>query len=94
MVKIKWSRNALNDLSFIHQYISKDSSFYATRLIDKIVLSIEKLKDFPFSGRMVPERNDETIRELIQGNYRIFYKIQSSKQVTILRIHHSARKIK
>jgi addiction module RelE/StbE family toxin len=94
MVKIKWSKNSQNDLKTIYQYISNDSILYATRLVDRIVLTVETLAHFPLSGRMVPERNDETIRELIEGNYRIFYKIQSTKQVAILRIHHSARNIK
>ena len=33
------------------------------------------------------------IRELIEGNYRIFYRMQKGK-ITILRIHNAARKIK
>ena len=38
--------------------------------------------------------NDPTMRrELIEGNYRIFYRLQKEK-ITILRIHNAARKIK
>ncbi|MBK7309461.1 MAG: type II toxin-antitoxin system RelE/ParE family toxin [Sphingobacteriaceae bacterium] len=49
--------------------------------------------DFPQSGRMVPEKNLAEIRELIEGNYRIFYRLGKGK-ITILRIHNAARKIK
>jgi hypothetical protein len=42
---------------------------------------------------MVPEKNTPEIRELIEGNYRIFYRLKKDK-ITILRIHNAARKIK
>lgn len=79
MVKINWSRFALDDLKSIHSYISKDSILYASRFVDKIIAAVEHLENFPFSGRIVPEKNDETIREVILGNYRIFYKVVSAK---------------
>ncbi len=34
---------------------------------------------------------NEQIRELIEGSYRIIYKVVSNSQVDILTIHHSAR---
>ncbi len=43
------------------------------------------------SGKIVSEINRENIRELIEGNYRIIYKIVKNNQVDILTIHHSAR---
>ncbi|NJK87586.1 MAG: type II toxin-antitoxin system RelE/ParE family toxin [Bacteroidales bacterium] len=45
----------------------------------------------PFIGRIVPEFSDPTIRELIEGNYRIIYSVKNEIQVDILRIFHSAR---
>lgn len=42
-------------------------------------------------GKIVSEINQENIRELIEGNYRIIYKIIKTNQVDILTIHHSAR---
>ncbi len=94
MVKINWSRYALNDLKIIHDYISKDSLLYASRFIEKLITAVDHLETFPFSGRIVPEKNDEIIREVIVGNYRIFYKVVSLNQISILRIHHSAKNIK
>ena len=94
MVKISWSKSALKDLKNIHDYISKDSFLYASRTISKIITAVDQLEAFPYSGRMVPEKNDETIREVFQGDYRIFYKVQTPNQIHILRIHHSARNVK
>ncbi|MBK7360393.1 MAG: type II toxin-antitoxin system RelE/ParE family toxin [Saprospiraceae bacterium] len=93
MAKIKWGKKATKDLKSIHEYISLDSRFYANQYISKIVLRVDQLQNFPESGRIVPEKEDPSIRELIEGNYRIFYKTQRGN-VIILRIHHSSRKIK
>ena len=94
MVKIVWAKSALNDLKNIFDYIARDSKFYAIRLVERIIVAVDQLENFPYSGRIVPERNDETIREIILGNYRIFYKVISQNKISILRIHHSARNIK
>ena len=93
MVKIIWTEYAVEDLRFIHEYISKDSKRYADRFIEKLFERVDQLESFPKSGRVVPEFNSDSIRELIEGNYRIVYKISSS-QVAIIRVHHAARQLK
>jgi plasmid stabilization system protein ParE len=40
-------------------------------------------------GRIVPEKNDPTIRELIEGNFRIIYRVFDEKFVEIASILHS-----
>jgi len=93
MAKLIWSELALEDLQSIHEYISKDSKRYADRFIEKIINRVDQLESFPKSGRIVPEFNSSLIRELIEGNYRIVYKI-SGDQVAIVRVHHAARQLK
>ena len=93
MAEIIWTRSTLNDLKEIHEYIAKDSLFYADRFVLLLNSRVEILENFPLSGRVVPEKEDETIRELIEGNYRIFYKMVSKSKVNILRIHHAAQNI-
>ena len=93
MVVIEWSEIALDDLKEIHEYISKDSKLYADRYINKLFTRVDQLETHPKSGRVVPEYNMETIRELIEGNYRIVYKIIQNS-VSILRVHHAARLLK
>jgi addiction module RelE/StbE family toxin len=93
MAQINWTKRSLKDLRAINDYISLDSTFYAARFVSKIVRRVDQLIEFPESGRMVPEKNLPEIRELIEGNYRIFYRLQKEK-ITVLRIHNSARRIK
>lgn len=93
MAQISWTKRSIKDLKAINDYISLDSTFYAARFISKIIKRVDILIQFPESGRMVPEKNIPEIRELIEGNYRIFYRLRK-ENVTILRIHNAARKIK
>jgi toxin ParE1/3/4 len=93
MGEIIWTKSALKDLKSIHRYISIDSFFYADRFVLKIIDRVNQLSNQPKSGRAVPEIEDPTIRELIEGNYRIFYKTPKAG-VIILRIHHSSKNIK
>lgn len=90
MVKIVWTDEAIDDLKSIHDYISKDSINNAIRFSNKILDKTDVLINFPKSGRIVPEFGSESIRELIEGNYRIIYKMEDSL-ISIIRIHHSSQ---
>jgi toxin ParE1/3/4 len=91
MVQIKWTRQAIGDLKGIAEYISKDSVQYARLQVLRIKKRTEILKTHKKIGRIVPEFERLDIRELIEGNYRIIYKVVSFEQIDILTIHHSAR---
>lgn len=93
MVKIIWTELAVEDLRSIHDYISKDSKVYADRYIEKLISRVDQLETNPQSGRAVPEFNNETLRELIEGSYRIIYKLHPD-YIGVVRVHHSARKLK
>jgi len=91
MVRINWTFQAKNDLKAIAEYIARDSRYYAKMQIIRIRNRTKIIKKYPRIGRIVPEIDNEIIRELIEGNYRIIYKIISDNQIDILTIHHSAR---
>ncbi len=94
MAKVSWSNLALEDLRSIHEYITQDSAKYAERLIDRIIERVDALEKHPRMGRVVPEFSVEDIRELIEGNYRIIYRIETDDKIGIVRVHHSARLLK
>lgn len=58
-MKINWTDNAIEDLKEIKAYISKDSDFYATRLLEKLIDGVGNLSVFPEMGRCVPEAQSE-----------------------------------
>ena len=76
MAKVYWTSPALNDVREIIHFIAKDSLIYSERIGVKLIHSARRLSTFPYSGRIVPEFADESIREIIYGSYRIIYKIQ------------------
>jgi len=91
MVQINWTIQAKDDLKSIAEYIKVDSVRYAKLQVIKLKSRTQILKSYQKSGRVVSEIDNEQIRELIEGNYRIIYKVISEYQVDILTIHHSAR---
>jgi addiction module RelE/StbE family toxin len=91
MAKLNWTEQATNDLISIGHYIERDSFNYAKIQIKRIRTKARILRKFPLSGRIVPELDNDFIRELILGNYRIIYKIISKDRIDILTIHHSAQ---
>jgi plasmid stabilization system protein ParE len=84
---------ARNDLKQIHDYIAKDSRYYARNVIQKIVAKTETLTELPEIGRTVPEVGDQHVRELIVYSYRLIYEISESG-VEILAIIHGRRDFK
>ena len=94
MVKIVWTELSTVDLKEIFNYIDENSHSYAAITTNKIYETVQVIADNPFSGRIVTEFNENSIRELIEGNYRIIYRIKSEIQVDILRVYHSARLLK
>ena len=64
MTSVIWSPQALLDLQSIRDYIAHDSPRYADLVVHRLVAAVERLEAFPQSGRVVPERNDEAIREV------------------------------
>lgn len=87
-MKIFWSPLSIERITEIAKFIAEDKPGAAEKWIDSIFLSAEKLIDFPQSGRIVPELDHEEIREIIQGNYRIIYQINSDN-IEILTVRHS-----
>lgn len=68
MVNIIWAERAIDDLTNIATDFLKNMHFL---IVSKLFNKVDILKKMPKIGRKVPEKNEENIRELIEGNYRI-----------------------
>ena len=88
--QVVWSPRAIEDLEAIAQYIAADSTSYAAAVIETILSTTRKLSLFPFSGRVVPELDDESIREWFAYSYRIIYQIDK-ETLTIAAVIHGKR---
>ena len=94
MVRIIWTRQSVEDLENIYEYISKDSVKYARIQVIRIRDRVKILKSYPKSGRVVPETEEDAIREIISGSFRLIYRIKTDSLIEIITIHHSARILK
>jgi len=79
VASIRWTVGSQLDLREIVEYISRDSTAYAAAVAGRIVAAVERLRRYPKPGRTVPEYGDETIRELIVGNYRVVYRLRRQR---------------
>ena len=90
--QIIFSTQAQEDLREIEVYIALDSPQIAERFGQRLLAKTDMLEKHPEIGRIVPEIRNIAIREIIVENYRIMYRVNTSKkQVRILRYWHAAR---
>ena len=87
MTEVTWSPESLRDLESIRDYIARDSPAYADLVVRRTVAVVERLEMFPESGRVVPERNVSSIREVIVRPYRVVHRLRESavEVVTVFR---------
>ena len=90
MAQVNWSPSSLLDLESIAEFIARDSTHYASLFVQKLVSHVEKLKEFPLSGRVVPEYGKEDLREFLFESYRIVYRLQG-ELIQVAAVVHGSR---
>lgn len=73
-MKILWSPLAVERLEEISEFIASDKPSAADKWEDSIFSKVDLLKSNAEMGRIVPELEIPSVRELIFGNYRIIYR--------------------
>ncbi len=94
MAEIIWSVRSLKDIDEIAAYISKDSFQYAEEQVRQFFIKTKLLEKQSLIGRMVPEVNIFSIRQILCGHYRIIYEIISPQLLGIITVHHQSRLLK
>src|SRR5271154_165820 len=90
--KIIWSQQARDDLRDIVTFIAENNPTIAKSFGFRLMAKVDVLAQFPEIGRMVPEEQDETVREIIFPPYRIVYRVLAENLVVaIARVWHGAR---
>ncbi len=90
MTVIRWTETAASDLESIRDYIGRDSPIMAQLVVTRLYEAVSLLEDHPMAGRILPERSDPSLREIVRPPYRIVYE-RHRDSVTILTVFHSAR---
>lgn len=90
-MRIRWTDQAIADLAAIRVFIAQDSPHYSSVVIHRLIRAVDRLNNFPKSGRAVPEFEHQAVREIIERPYRIIYRLLRDDEIHILTIHHGAR---
>ena len=90
--QVRLSRSARSDIQNIVRYISIDDPNQALRFGRFLIHHTKSLGKFPERGRMVPEFDDESIREIIVSAYRVIYRVNHQKlSIEVIRFWHASR---
>ncbi len=88
--QVAWAETAWRDLERIADYIAEDSPGYAAAFVRRVRDRARSLEEMAERGRVVPELEEPTVRELIVGSYRLIYEIEAA-DVNVLGLIHGAR---
>ena len=91
---ISFADSAVADLEDIRAwYAQLDVPDVGERLLREVVSQVERLAEFPESGRIVPEFGIATLREVIHPPFRIVYRVGEG-HVRVVRVWRSERLLK
>ncbi|MBL4633011.1 MAG: type II toxin-antitoxin system RelE/ParE family toxin [Kofleriaceae bacterium] len=93
MAQIVWTEPALSDLNAIAEYIALDHQEAAQKLVSRAFTSVERLEQFPNSGRVPSELPGLRYREIIIRPCRVFYRHNMTK-VYILHVMRSEKQLR
>ena len=86
-MKVQWAPLAIDRVAEIAAYIAEDDPIAAEKWIRDAFARVGQLGRLPQSGRQIPETPRKDIRELVWGNYRIIYRIETH-HASILTVRH------
>lgn len=90
--KVSWLPGAIDDLEAIAAYIAIDSPAHAGAVVSRVLACAAELPQFPRSWRIVPELDDDDVRERSVYSYRLIFRIGLAPEaVVILAVIHGAR---
>lgn len=89
-MRVVWTETALARVEDVSVHIALDNPGAAVAwVVELFDLVDSQLAAFPESGRVIPGRPDGSVRELIYGDYRVFYRIGLA--VTVMSVRHGSQ---
>ncbi|HEX7544847.1 MAG TPA: type II toxin-antitoxin system RelE/ParE family toxin [Candidatus Limnocylindrales bacterium] len=89
--QVTFSESAVRDLQDPTEWYRAQSALeVGERLIREIFASVDQLATFPASGRVVPEFDQPSLREIIRPPFRIVYRVDGER-VRVVRVWRSER---
>jgi plasmid stabilization system protein ParE len=88
--KVTWTLPAVTDVENIRNYVSLDSKEHAFDLVLTFYQASQSLAIFSHRGRIVPEINEYSIREIFIKRYRLIYEV-FPERIEITAVIHMSR---
>jgi len=91
---VSFAASAVEDLEAIRAwYAEQQIPEVGERLLREVIAQVERLADFPESGRLAPELEGRGVRDLVHSAYRVFYRADEAT-VLILTVRHGSQLIR
>ncbi len=87
--EVVWAQSARDALDAVIGYIARDSHQAAGQILDTALDAAASLAAFAERGRVVPELDDPTIREVFVYRYRLQYRIEDTRVLVVAFLHGS-----
>lgn len=84
---LRWSARARVDLKAIYDHIARDSPVRARNVAREILRRADLLPDTPNVGGVVPELNDQNVREIPIHSWRLVYQIREDGLFILTLVH-------
>ena len=92
-MRVIWTARALTRLEEILDYVAGDDPGAAERFIERIMRRSDLLADFAARGRRLPEAPRAPFREVLEGRYRIVYRVRG-EVVQIMSVVQGRRRLR
>jgi toxin ParE1/3/4 len=91
-VKVIWAPLAEEQVAEAFAYISAERPAAALKWFERVVGATESLSELPEQGRLVPEAQRQSVRELLVEPYRVVYSV-GDDVLLILTVQHERRQL-
>jgi plasmid stabilization system protein ParE len=92
--RISFAESAVGDLEAMRAwYAERHVPDVGERLLREVISQVERLADYPESGRVVPEFELAQLREIIHPPFRIVYRLDDDR-VRVVRVWRGERSLK
>ena len=85
--EVVWAESAQVALDSVIESIAQDSRQAAIRVLDEALRAAASLATFAERGRVVPELNDRSIREVFVHKYRLQYEVGEARVLVVVFLH-------
>ncbi|MCG6116007.1 MAG: type II toxin-antitoxin system RelE/ParE family toxin [Mesorhizobium sp.] len=88
MIKLEWTREALSDLTRLHEFLAPINPRAAAQIVQSLTAAPTKLLEYPRLGEQLEEFLPREVRRILVGNYELRYEIDRST-IYIVRLWHT-----